>query len=76
MIEDIQCGLYHTCANVNGSGLWCWGYNGFGQLGIGSTTTVGTTSGSMMSLSVIRVAGGASCAIVRCYIYIYVERAD
>ena len=66
MVEVIHGGGDDTCAIVNGSGLWCWGYNGFGQLGIGSTTNVGDTAGSMMSLSGISVAGGASCLIVRC----------
>ena len=66
LIDDIHAGYGHTCANVNGSGLWCWGFNGHGQLGIGTTTNVGGTSGSMESLSGITMAGGASCDIVRC----------
>ena len=34
----VATGYYHTCAIVTGSSLLCWGGNGNGQLGIGSTT--------------------------------------
>jgi alpha-tubulin suppressor-like RCC1 family protein len=33
----IALGRAHTCAIVTGSGVKCWGANGHGQLGIGST---------------------------------------
>ena len=66
IVEDIHGGWYHTCAMVNGSGLWCWGGNEYGQLRIGSATSVGDTNGSMMSLSGIVLLGGrVSCTIVR-----------
>ena len=34
----IAVGGYHTCAIVTGDGVKCWGWNFYGQLGIGSTT--------------------------------------
>jgi alpha-tubulin suppressor-like RCC1 family protein len=34
----ISVGESHTCAIVTGGALMCWGRNGNGQLGIGSTS--------------------------------------
>src|SRR6266567_3537863 len=35
---SVTAGIYHTCATRSDATLWCWGWNGYGQLGIGSTT--------------------------------------
>ena len=35
--NSITVGGFHTCATRSDGTLWCWGYNDFGQLGIGNT---------------------------------------
>jgi len=46
---------YQVCAKKTG-GLYCWGLNQYGALGIGSTvTSVGTNAGDMQSLSAVNV---------------------
>jgi alpha-tubulin suppressor-like RCC1 family protein len=59
---------YHTCARTADGGLWCWGANFSGQVGIGSTENYITTPQKVSSLgTVTEVVLGAvhSCAIVR-----------
>ncbi|HEY0841023.1 MAG TPA: Ig-like domain-containing protein, partial [Vulgatibacter sp.] len=38
-VVELQGGWYNTCALTTDSRLYCWGYNGFGQLGNGSTAS-------------------------------------
>ena len=37
-LESIASGFRHTCGLTSEGTLWCWGYNGQGNLGLGTTT--------------------------------------
>ena len=46
----ISTGNYHTCALLDNASVKCWGYNLYGQLGIGNTTHMGDNTGEMAVL--------------------------
>jgi alpha-tubulin suppressor-like RCC1 family protein len=37
-VSHLSAGGYHTCAVKSTGTLWCWGFNGAGQIGDGTTT--------------------------------------
>ena len=43
----LTAGYYHTCAMRNDARVVCWGWNGFGQLGIESKANVGDSADSI-----------------------------
>jgi alpha-tubulin suppressor-like RCC1 family protein len=38
-VKTVTGGYYHSLALLNDGTVWAWGYNGYGQLGNGNTTT-------------------------------------
>ena len=70
-VSQISAKRWHVCVLTSDSVIACWGYNGSGQLGDGSTTSRSTpvavnVSGTPLSgktISSIDVGGSSSCAV-------------
>ena len=60
----IAAGGLHTCALLDSGGVVCWGDNSRGQLGIGSTASVGIAPGQMgNNLKPVSLVPGLSSCI-------------
>lgn len=68
----VAAGQNHSCGIISDGSLWCWGYNNFGQLGVGNNTVSAVNynpqqvlAGAMGTNAVTDVTGGTShtCAI-------------
>lgn len=65
-VKDIAAGRYSTCAILSGGAAKCWGYNGSGQVGDGTTSNRSTpvaVSGLSSGTSKITVGWYHACAI-------------
>jgi alpha-tubulin suppressor-like RCC1 family protein len=65
-VAAIVASGWHTCALTNSGGVKCWGYNGYGELGDGTTTSrSAATDVAGLTTGVAKVAGGIyhSCAV-------------
>jgi len=66
-VVQVSLGYRHSCIINNLSRVWCWGYNGSGQLGIGAFGFYGVIIPTKISLetaaSQIDLGNNHSCAI-------------
>jgi alpha-tubulin suppressor-like RCC1 family protein len=65
-MSDYYRGTEHTCAVVSGAAK-CWGYNGEGELGNGTTTSSAVpvpVAGLTANVTSVAAGGRASCAVV------------
>jgi alpha-tubulin suppressor-like RCC1 family protein len=76
-IKAVQAGAYSTCALTTKGGVKCWGYNGDGELGDGTTTSSTkpvAAFGLTKSIKTIVIGDIHSCALttkgsVKCWGY-------
>jgi alpha-tubulin suppressor-like RCC1 family protein len=61
---DIAAGFEHTCAVLQSGKVKCWGGNTSGQLGIGSTTNIGSSASQMGNALAAAQLGGAKAVSV------------
>ena len=74
MAIAVASGEWHSCALLQGGVVTCWGSNVQGQLGIGSTASVGTTASTMGSnMQTVDIGPGTAdpslCASASIYLF-------
>jgi alpha-tubulin suppressor-like RCC1 family protein len=73
-VTAIALGYFHACALKRAGTVECWGYNGYGQLGDGTTTDrrIPVRVSGLAGVIAISAGGGHTCALtsahtVRCW---------
>ncbi|HQZ84314.1 MAG TPA: hypothetical protein PLB21_01625 [Actinomycetota bacterium] len=61
----ITAGKQHTCAVLKSGAVKCWGYNARGELGLGTTTTMGINASQMGdNLPAVKLGNGRSATTI------------
>lgn len=62
---DVATGRLHTCGVRANHTLWCWGYNGYGQLGLGDIVDrdIPTQVGSESDWAEVTLGDSHTCAV-------------
>ena len=63
-VVDVEAGLYHACALRSGGDLYCWGWNYWGQVGVGlSSESVRTPAFVMSDVKKVSLGFFHTCAL-------------
>ncbi|WP_437314761.1 RCC1 domain-containing protein [Sorangium sp. So ce385] len=63
-VKSADSGSYHTCAVLDNNELKCWGYNMYGQLGLGDSLNRGDSALEMNSVPTIPLGTGRTAKAV------------